>query len=330
VSSHSTREQRLDQRSPVRTLAPHLARFYPYLKWGILGVAGVVLIGGILEPLIATVAQGETWRWNPAIVRFLKAWGLLIGFGSVVLMGVWYASWWASRYEKGRKDFHMAKPAHALASPNEIASAKMFAEYANEESDAQSARPWKNRYVELPLVPYDDVKREGFDTPETVSDKQFAGLLGENYDVLLIGIPTSGKTRKVFEVLRTHLPNREVIVPHRGDNLTSNLSHEAKWYLRNKEVIVVLDDLNLHASKGDALKDSLEKIREAAKRCAVVGTCRDGAELSTARDRELDGRLIQGSTINNVYQGFRAHRYFVRPPDAEQSRRIARCRAKTI
>ena len=307
----------------MRKVTPHLAWLYPKLKWVILSIFGIAAVGGIFQPFIATVAQGEPWEWHPAIQPFLIEWWPFLASVAAIILVLWGASWLAHRHEKGRNAFRLAKPARDLTSPNEIASAKMFADYANGESDNLNTRPWKNRYVPLPLARYGEVKRKGFDKAETISDEEFAGLLNKNHDVLLIGIPTSGKTRKIFEVLRTHVPDQEVLVPHRGDLLTSDLSHEAKRYLRNKDVIIVLDDLNLYASRGDVLLDLLEEISNAAKYCAIVGTCRDGAELSTAVDRELDGRIIQGSTISKVYGRFRQNLYFVRPPDPEQSSKIA-------
>jgi tetratricopeptide (TPR) repeat protein len=297
------------------------------------------------------------------ILSFLLEWMPAFAGAGAALLATWGLSWWAHRHETGRSAFRTAKPARLLSSPNEIAFAKAFQKEGSEAGASEEARsklrPRENEYVPLPLLPYDTAKRNGAGVPpETgdatggpashlpaslngagladsagvsdgagLGDADLADLIGKDQNVLLIGSPTAGKTRRVFEVLRRQVPDRVVIVPHQGDALRSGLTPEARQYLRRKAVVVVVDDLHKYAGRGDTLNLLLEQVAAAADSCAIVGTCRDGPELEIARGGH-DGASVQGLHISEVYKRFYAHRYVIQRLTDEEIDRIAEAAGK--
>lgn len=171
-----------------------------------------------------------------------------------------------------RAEFALCKPVarlqprdfgYELLDPGEIA-------------DVQS-RPFYSRYVPRRIVPLAAAESP---SPENIlTEAVLANHLAAGRDMVLLGQPTMGKSRALYEVV-SQLPDWVIISPRKkGGVPLEEAFHE---FVTERSVVLVLDDLNNFAT-GSA--PDLGELREAIRRArpttfAIAATCRDGSELS--------------------------------------------------
>jgi tetratricopeptide (TPR) repeat protein len=157
-----------------------------------------------------------------------------------------------------------------------------------EEKQFDSKRPYFTAYIPREAVPY--TAQQASSTIYSESD--LVNLLIQGSSILLVGNPTEGKTRTLFEVIRK-LQDFTVICLHK--NRTPRA--EALALLKGKKTLWLLDDLNNFNNDAydfHKLRKDLDGIT--GNRCIMAATCRNGSELKNV---QLNTRPLQ-----KIYEAF--------------------------
>jgi tetratricopeptide (TPR) repeat protein len=105
------------------------------------------------------------------------------------------------------------------------------------------------------------------------SDDAIKNSLKNHENVLVIGMPKSGKTRSVYQALKAVFPDFFVIkVPPK------DVEHVRFPYIK-RNYLVFFDDLNKFSDVNFDFNSFLKKIKAKSKNMIVVSTCRSGDEF---------------------------------------------------
>lgn len=165
-------------------------------------------------------------------------------------------------------------------------------------------RPYHDTYIARKAIPYDQRKKG---SPENIYlEKDLIQSLKNFRSLLLIGKPTDGKTRTLYEIIR-QLPQVIVIKikpDQEPDECALNL-------LKNKNVLWLMDDL--HTLKEESKFTSLlTKISKKAANCVLAGTSRDAGELDNAK---------QFGLLSGFYPEFEL-KLMLRQPDEKEIEKL--------
>lgn len=172
-------------------------------------------------------------------------------------------------------------------------------------------RPFFAIYLPRQIVPFEEV---GFDVPRVAyPESKLRQDLEAGGDFVLLGPPTMGKSRTLFEIV-SGLEDWMVVSP-KLDSATPS-SDVFDELFSGKKVVLVLDDLNDFA---DAIVDlgtfcgpnGLGK----AQAFSVAATCRDGAELGAVKN-------AQGRTLRRFFDQIQLKLSFL-PQTPEEKSRLA-------
>lgn len=108
-------------------------------------------------------------------------------------------------------------------------------------------RPYYDAYISRTAIPYDrkDDEEIVIDSSQSYTEEQLREYLEHSSGLLLIGGPTEGKTRTLFEILRK-LPGFIVIKIRQG----AEPGEAALEFLKGKKVVWLVDDLHALAESG--------------------------------------------------------------------------------
>ncbi|WP_197500409.1 tetratricopeptide repeat protein [Caballeronia udeis] len=168
-------------------------------------------------------------------------------------------------------------------------------------------RPYfPNIYIQRQAVSYQDRFRE---PPEQIySELELAAKLEDGVSFLLIGQPTDGKTRTLFQIAKRL---REFIIIR--PNPHADITEDSLRSLKKKKVLLVLDDLNDYENARINILDFYHTINSVTSLCAIVASCREGRELTNLR-------VTTTSPLQKVYE-FLALKLVLRPvSDADKER----------
>jgi hypothetical protein len=139
----------------------------------------------------------------------------------------------------------------------------------------------------------------------TYSESELRSLLEEGRSILLIGKPTEGKTRTLYEIARG-LKGYTVVQPK--DPLPSP---EAMELLRGKKVLCLFDDINTAVEKRIDLFEFFQQIQQVATSRALAAACRDGSELMALKLK------LKTSPVQKLYECF-SDRFVLRTASYEE------------
>ena len=177
------------------------------------------------------------------------------------------------------------------------------------ESTDLSRRPYVTGvYVHRVAVPY--TKRKDAAARE-FDERQLLTILEEGYSFLLIGAPTEGKTRTLFEVCR-RLRGFIVVKPK-----VPSPSDGALELLRGKDVLCLFDDVNASIGAGIDLFAFYQRVARVANLRPIAAACRNGDELASLV------QLCPTSSIHRIYEGFN-FRLSLRPPTSDEQSGLIR------
>jgi hypothetical protein len=142
------------------------------------------------------------------------------------------------------------------------------------EQVGEVRRPYFDVYIPREAIAY--FERGSAKPNRLYSEAQLVASLQEGLSILLIGAPTEGKTRTLFELVR-RIKGFYVVQPKR-DRLPSD---DAMQLLKGKEVVCLLDDLNTFAGATVDLLSFRRQLDAVASHAAFAGACRDGANWPT-------------------------------------------------
>ena len=150
------------------------------------------------------------------------------------------------------------------------------------------------------------------------SDKNFPATdidiiksIKKGNNILLVGQPTEGKTRTAYELLKG-LSDFTVL---RIKSNKSTFDNDAFSIIKNKSVIIFIDDLSDYIDGKTDLKQFYEEVKKVAQQCVILATCREGAELS---------QITQSSTqsLQRFYEKFDHELAFI-PITVPEKQKIA-------
>jgi tetratricopeptide (TPR) repeat protein len=140
-------------------------------------------------------------------------------------------------------------------------------------------RPYYDAYIPRKAIPYNrrNDKEIDIDSSQIYSEEQLGAILKQYSSLLLIGKPTEGKTRTLFEIVRK-FPNF-ILISTRSERAPSDA---ALKLLRGRSVLWLLDDIHNSAQTPAEFLDLQRKIAEVTGgRLALAGTCRDAEGLDS-------------------------------------------------
>jgi len=114
------------------------------------------------------------------------------------------------------------------------------------------------------------------------SDDEIENYLKDSKDLLIIGMPKAGKTRSVYQAIKSVLPEFYVIKPP-AEQLQDFIFPRFK-----KNYLIFFDDLNKFTDVNFDFKRFLDKFRSKSNRMIVISTCRSGNELGTVKSKSLE------------------------------------------
>lgn len=192
----------------------------------------IFLSSGIGGALFVSFLTTESFSLNNEFIYFLLNYRVYFIWTLFVLVILTTFSKLSYQHHLALAAFRTVKKGKCLSSPNEIASTPRQ-NFAEAESDDSEGRP-VTEYVSLSAIEWNNHKHPGTDRGETYTDLDIANLLREEKDVLIIGIPTAGKTRKSYEILKREIGDRYVLVPDR-EILENDFHQRLKDFFQGKK-----------------------------------------------------------------------------------------------
>ena len=113
------------------------------------------------------------------------------------------------------------------------------------------------------------------------SDKEIEKSLKNHENVLVIGMPKSGKTRSVYQAIKAVFPDFFVVkVPPKE-------VEQVRFPFLKRNYLVFFDDLNKFISVKFDFDLFLKRVKEKSKNLIVVSTCRSGDESESVKDKSM-------------------------------------------
>jgi len=226
---------------------------------------------------------------------------LLFFIGSSIFFLIW-------RKQELKEQFALFKESHLLT-PEDL----RFKRINPGQKVSTDYRPYYDTYIPRTAINFSDRDKEFslIDPAQIYSEKQLIHFLKNSSGLLLIGGPTEGKTRTLFEIIR-QLP-RFIVIKIKLDKVPDD---RALNLLRNRNVLWLVD--NLHVLAEDKSSQSgasssfiglLTKINEIAFHCALAGTSRNAGEL--------DKFNLTTITVREFYNQFKLKLVFTRPSNED-------------
>ena len=202
------------------------------------------------------------------------------------LLALWFL-WWAPRDAKAREDLQELALRGSVAKPVGLLTLDDLMQNQRQHGSGPAFMPRRIRRFEDP------------DSSGSLAVEVIPSLLPEegrqSRRVAIVAAPGMGKTRLIHHLIHQLPPETMVFAPSRGlqGRSDAELRHSTR-YLRKKECVLVLDDLNFYIRRTDVavLEHVIDK---RASRCAVVATCTPGAvpQVQSERDPALS-RFFSG------------------------------------
>jgi len=259
----------------------------PLLWW----IFGIVLVG-----IAINIVSGDVKIWLQE-----KPTHLALGLAAWVLIGcVVLIAYRAQRKHQLVNEFDLYTTSEGLK-PEDVG----FKTAKPGDDVAQPRRPYFATYISRTAIPYADRHRS--DPSVVYREQDLVAAVQKGESLLLVGVPTEGKTRTLFELVKR--TNGFVVVRPKRDRTPSE---QALGLLRRKKVICLLDDLNSFAGTPVDLFAFFGQVSRVAGYCAVVGACRDGPELAT-----LD---LRTTPLHLLYESFQHKLILCRVSDEDKAR----------
>ncbi|MFS8082573.1 MAG: tetratricopeptide repeat protein, partial [Ginsengibacter sp.] len=188
-----------------------------------------------------------------------------------------------------------------------------FQQIEPSETIKPGLRPYYDIYIPRTAIPFErrDDTMSSINPSQIYTEEQLGAFLENSSGLLLIGGPTEGKTRTLFEIMRK-LPGFLVIKIQQG----AEPEKAAIELLRGKKVVWLVDDLHTLAESGSspsgysfAFNSLLSRISNVTCHCALVGTSRNAGEL--------DKFDLTSKPVREFYGLFKLKLVLARPDDED-------------
>ena len=114
------------------------------------------------------------------------------------------------------------------------------------------------------------------------SDEEIEKSLRNHENVLVIGMPKSGKTRSIYQAIKSVFPEFYAIKPPAEKIPRFCLP----WF--RKDYLIFFDDLNKFAAVDFDFSRFLDEFKYKSKKLVVIATCRSGDEFEAVRTKSMD------------------------------------------
>jgi tetratricopeptide (TPR) repeat protein len=245
----------------------------------IVGVFSTYLYDELSEPKGSSFKVSLTDLVRPSSLGMIL---LFVASSLLFLVLLRFLARRAHRRHDARKRFDVLETASKLR-PQHLG----FQAIAQEEIVPQGLRPfYESVYVSRSAVPYRQRIEE--DPQPTYTEAELARYLegGDGRGFALLGPPLDGKTRTLYEIVRS-MEGYKVVVP----KATEQVPDEAAFslLLEDERVVLLLDDLTQYVDAKVDLREFWERLRRHASLIVVSSTCRDGPELNAVRQTSRHG-----------------------------------------
>jgi tetratricopeptide (TPR) repeat protein len=245
----------------------------------IVGVFGTYVYDELSEPRSSSIKVSLTNLVRPSTLGMI----LLFVALTLLFLGVLrFLAGRAYRRSKARESFDLLESASKLR-PEHLG----FRAVAQEEIVSSGSRLfYKSVYVSRVAVPY---RMRVEENPQpTYTEAELARYLegGDGRGFALLGPPLDGKTRTLYEIVRS-MEGYKVVVP----KPTEEVPEEGAFslLLEGEHVVLLLDDLTRYVEAKLDLREFWERLRRHASLIVVASTCRDGPELNAVRQTSRHG-----------------------------------------
>ena len=276
-----------------------LGSFWPLLKW-----VWATVVSGVVVAIVVNLLFSPARR---EVTDFLGSYWMGLAIAAVVLVGLTITAVFGSarrlREYVLRQAFDLLKPAHQL-SPEDLGFQVLS---PGDQVDPRRI-PHYSTYISRTAVLYD---RRGESDPLPVYTED--ALLNELVDgnsVVLIGSPTDGKSRTLYEVVR-RLRGYTVLRPDRNNALSS----ENVSIIAGRRLALLLDNMDDYVSAPADLPGLCQNLNNARCTWVVAAACRDGPELNAVRE-------ATDMSFRRFYDDI-THKLWLQQPDPADFARLA-------
>ena len=235
--------------------------FFPVLAtfWSVVVVA-----------IVINLLSTEVQNWIDSHKEELWLYAPWIALTFVILLGWTLWEWQVYRTHQASQEFKLFKPATALL-PEDL----QFQSPQPGTPPDLSQRPYPQTYIPRSAVSY-DASPSSAQPP--MSEQMLENALRAQKNIVLIGPPTEGKTRTLFEIIK-RMEGYHVVTP-KGNALPSDAAFAL---CKKRQLVLSLDNLNDYANGQVNLAEFTAELRKQAASVVVAATCRDGAEFGTVQ-----------------------------------------------
>jgi tetratricopeptide (TPR) repeat protein len=168
-------------------------------------------------------------------------------------------------------------------------------------------RPYPKPYIPRDFIPYYEHHDQ---RPNTFySEQDLVIKLTRGTNIILIGKPTEGKTRTLYEIIRRLTDF--TIISFETNKLCSD---EALNLLKGKKVLWLFDNMNRYDGSTKDFLTFLYKLTEITDTSVLAATCRDGPELSNYKSNT-------STPLKDIYNKFKL-KLVLKPANAKQMQQL--------
>jgi tetratricopeptide (TPR) repeat protein len=251
-------------------------------KFVLKGSVGVLALVGVwaLVPIAQNLAASYLDKWIEQHA-WLSACALLLSVLAMLYV------WCSHKQAALRSEFGLLVECEKLK-PEDLA----FEVVAPKTEPANlSMRPYVSGvYIRRVAIAYEDRFQKA---PRTYDERELQTILEEGYGFVLIGQPTDGKSRTLFEIA-TRLHGFVVVRPKYP--LPSDRAMEV---LRDRDVLCMFDDIDASIGQGIDLLEFYQRVAKVARLRPVAAACRDGDEFGEV--------LPKHGPLQRLYESLRHH-----------------------
>jgi hypothetical protein len=249
----------------------------------LVGFVALAIVIPLVQRCVIGLFQGESCD-RRRIVDFVVTyypWMLAI---LVLLGGLLLVSWWAQRGYQARQAFELMKPVGKLRPEDLRFHPVERGDLEIEEVVAQDQRPYHEyAYVSRTAIEY--AARGRLDPQPRFTEERLVELLRNGKGFTLQGPPTDGKSRTLYEVIRS-MDGYDVVSPKikagPGDE-------DIGLLLKGRKVVLLLDDLTNYVGADLDLRELGRSFNRNRVSWVVASTCRDGPQLESVRKAQTEG-----------------------------------------